>query len=87
MLTDRQIQMMTKTGFSRLFWEKLSELRKKNPTITHLEVYEILETEYKAGTGIRRYKNFNSFRARRDAKKIIDAKLINYKPTAYVPEV
>lgn len=66
MLTDRQIQMLTKSGFVKIFWEDYAMLSNKNPSITHEQVYERLEKEYQAGTGQRRYANFKSFRTRRD---------------------
>jgi hypothetical protein len=66
MLTDRQIQMLTRKGFVVLFWEDYAKMLKKDPTITHQQVYELLEQEYQKGTGQRRYANFKSFRTRRD---------------------
>jgi hypothetical protein len=66
MLTDRQIQMLTKKGFVALFWKEYSEQMKKDPSVTHEQVYELLENEYQKGTGQRRYANFKSFRTRRD---------------------
>lgn len=66
MLTNRQIQMLTKKGFIALFWEDYSRLCAENPCITHENVYELMEQEYISGTGQRRYSNFKSFRTRRD---------------------
>ena len=66
MLTERQIQMLTKVGFIKLFWGDYSKLSKKDPTTTHEQVYELLEKEYMEGTGQRRYANFKSFRRKRD---------------------
>ena len=66
MLTDRQIQMLTKKGFVSLFWDEYAKKLKDDPTITHEQVYELLEVEYQKGTGQRRYANFKSFRTRRD---------------------
>jgi len=66
MLTGRQIQMMTKTGFVDLFWSDLKALQKSSPAITHEQVYERMETEYTATFKQRRYANFKSFRVRRD---------------------
>jgi len=68
MLSNRQIQMLTKQGFAALFWSDLAARRKKNPAATHEEVYETLEREYITGTGQRRYANFNAFRRRRDER-------------------
>ena len=66
MLTSRIIQMTTKCGFVRLFWEELGRLQKTNSKITHEEVYNNLEKEYYQATGQRRYASFRSFRVRRD---------------------
>ena len=66
MLTDRQIQMLTKRGFVALFWEEYGKHVKNDPSVTHEQVYELLEQEYQNGTGQRRYANFKSFRTRRD---------------------
>lgn len=64
--TDRHIRMLTKKGFVELFWDEYKRLQRNNPTVTHEEVYNLLETEYQSATGQRRYANFKSFRARRD---------------------
>ena len=60
-MTDRALRMTTKKGFVTLFWE---EVRKSDRT--HEEVYEMLEQEYVAVFGRRRYSSFGSFRRRRD---------------------
>lgn len=69
MLTDRQIQMLSKQGFVALFWEDYGRLSRENEGVTHEQVYELLEEEYMKGTGQRRYANFKSFRTRRDECK------------------
>jgi len=66
MVSARAIQMMTKAGFVRLFWSELARLRKTETTITHEQVYEILESEYQREFGKRRYASFRSFRDNRD---------------------
>lgn len=66
MVSARAIQMMTKAGFVRLFWSELASLRKTDPTITHEQVYEIMEAEYQREFGQRRYANYRSFRDNRD---------------------
>lgn len=58
--------MVTKRGFTDLFWEELIRLRKENDKVTHEEVYEMLENEYESTYGQRRYSSFQSFRVRRD---------------------
>lgn len=62
-LTDRMLRMMTKQGFTELFWE---ELGKGGGDERHEDVYERLEREYVAAFGRRRYASFGSFRRRRD---------------------
>jgi hypothetical protein len=58
--------MITKKGFTQLFWEDFKQLQNENNKITHAEVYEKLEIEYKSEFKQRRYSNFKSFRTRRD---------------------
>lgn len=58
--------MLSKKGFVSLFWEDYARESRKNPNITHYDIYESLEKEYKKETGQRRYANFKSFRTRRD---------------------
>ena len=65
-MNARIVQMLTKQGFTNIFWEELKLQQQKNPKITHQEVYEKLEQEYKSQTGQRRYASFRSFRNRRD---------------------
>lgn len=66
MISQRLIRMVTKRGFADLFWEDLIRLRKENDKVTHEEVYEMLEQEYEATYGQRRYSSYQSFRVRRD---------------------
>ena len=66
MVSARCIQMMTKQGFTDLFWEELAKLRKVDHDVTHEQVYEKLELEYQLEFGQRRYANFRSFRDNRD---------------------
>jgi hypothetical protein len=66
MPTPRYIQMLSKPGFTALFWDELKQQQHANPKITHAEVYELLEKEYQQATGQRRYANFSSFLRRRD---------------------
>lgn len=67
-MNHRAVQMLSKTGFTALFWTDLARARSGNPKITHQQVYEAMETEYKAEFNQRRYANFNSFLRRRDEK-------------------
>lgn len=62
----RLIQMLTKQGFTNLFWNDLKKARKTNPKVTHEQIYEALEQEYQSEFKQRRYANFKSFRSRRD---------------------
>lgn len=66
MISARHIRMMTKQGFTDLFWEELARRRKIDFTITHEVVYEDLENEYIDIFKQRRYANFESFRSNRD---------------------
>lgn len=66
MIATRHIRMLTKQGFIGLFWEELARMRKVDATITHEQVYEILEGEYQQIFGLRRYASFRSFRDNRD---------------------
>lgn len=58
--------MMSKSGFVELFWKELARLRKVDDSITHEQVYEIMEQEYQREFGQRRYANWRSFRDNRD---------------------
>ena len=65
-MNERIVQMLTKQGFTAIFWDELRIQLKNNPKITHEDVYEKLEKEYQNETGQRRYASFRSFRNRRD---------------------
>lgn len=65
-MSPRVIQMLSKQGYTNLFWSDLATARKTNPAITHREVYEAMEAEYTAETTQRRYASFESFKQRRD---------------------
>lgn len=62
MMSERYIQMIDRLGFINLFWEKW----KSNNYARHEDAYEALETEYLEFFGCRKYKDFKSFRRRRD---------------------
>lgn len=62
MMSPRYIQMIDRRGFINLFWEKW----KTNEFDRHEDAYENLELEYIDYFGCRRYKDFKSFRRRRD---------------------
>lgn len=64
MITKTTIQMLTRKGFTELFWKKFNSGNFKK----HEDAYEQLEIEYETEFGIRKYKNFKSFRRRRDEK-------------------
>lgn len=66
MIAARHIRMMTKQGFTDLFFEELARRRKVDNTVTHEAVYEDLEAEYISVFCQRRYANFESFRSNRD---------------------
>lgn len=66
MVSARCVQMMSKSGFVELFWKELARLRKVDDSITHEQVYEIMEQEYQREFGQRRYANWRSFRDNRD---------------------
>lgn len=66
MISTRHVQMMTKAGFIAIFWTELAAMRKKDPEVTHEQVYEKLESEYQQQFGQRRYSSFRSFRDNRD---------------------
>lgn len=62
MITEKMIRMMSKDGFTEVFWEHLKQQRVTNPKATYIECYEEIEQEYIACFGKRRYTNFQSFR-------------------------
>jgi hypothetical protein len=62
------IRMLTKQGFADLFWEKLREKKKKNPSITQEAIFNELNEKYTCAIGCTRYSDFESFRKVRDRK-------------------
>ena len=62
MMSERYIQMIDRSGFINLFWEKW----KTNEYRRHEDAYEDLETEYLKFFGCRKYKDYKNFRRRRD---------------------
>ena len=61
LITERIIQMMDRRGLSICFGTNENrEIR------SHEDAYEVLENEYFAVMGRRRYLNFKSFKRRRD---------------------
>ena len=66
MVAARAIRMMTKQGFTDIFFETLERMKADDPATTHEQVYEILESEYYREFGQRRYASFRSFRDNRD---------------------
>lgn len=62
------IRMLTKKGFTDLFWERLKEARKADESITQETVFNILNDKYQAVMGCPRYSCLDSFRKVRDKK-------------------
>lgn len=62
---ERLRKLTTKDGFTDAFWEIV-----RSKDITHLAAYETLENEYRAYFKNKKYKNFASFRRRRDSEHI-----------------
>jgi len=58
------IRMLSKQGFADLFWEKLQEARKKNPSTTQEDVFDKLNEKYYNAIGCTRYSCYDSFRQR-----------------------
>ena len=73
---DKDIfRMLTRQGFSDLFWQRLQEARKLNPAVTQKEVFDELNAKYYTATGIFRYSSYDSFRLannRQDKNNKID---------------
>lgn len=61
-MTERIIRMIDKKGFCEVFWETVQSQK----YTTYEAAYEAVESEYKSVMGRRRYKNFQSFKRRRD---------------------
>ena len=62
MINEKLIRMMTKDGFTEVFWETLKQKRVDNPNLSYIDCYEEIESEYISCFGKRRYTNFQSFR-------------------------
>jgi hypothetical protein len=62
------IRMLTKKGFSDLFWEKLREARKTDNSTSQESVFNNLNEKYLKAIGCDRYSSFDSFRKCRDRK-------------------
>lgn len=61
-------RLVTDESFIRTFWETLREMRAKDPSVTHEDVYERLNDEYREVFGEDRFKSFDAFRKRRDKR-------------------
>ena len=61
-------RLVTDEGFIRVFWDTLRELRETDPSVTHEQVYELLNDEYREAFGEDRFKSFDAFRKRRDRR-------------------
>ena len=68
------LRMLTKKGFSDLFWERLREARKQDPCTTQEAVFDQMNEKYFASIGCTRYSCFDSFRIVRDKKNILKLK-------------
>ncbi len=62
------IRMLSKDGFTDLFWERLQEARKEDPCITQEAMFDALNNKYFKVIGCWRYSCYNSFRQVRDRK-------------------
>jgi hypothetical protein len=62
------IRMLTKRGFTELFWERLQGERKTDPCISQESVFNALNEKYMKAIGCTRYSCFDSFRIVRDKK-------------------
>lgn len=67
-MTNRLIQLTTKSGFVSLFWADLKTARTTNPKTTHETIYNQLENEYQEAFKQRRYSCFKSFLVVRDRR-------------------
>ena len=61
------LRMLSKQGFSDLFWERLQEARKKDQSVTQEIVFNILNEKYFKAIGCTRYNSYDTFRRRRDS--------------------
>jgi hypothetical protein len=58
------LRMLSRKGFIKLFWEKLSEARKFNAAITHKEIFDLLNEKWLNFSGEMKYSSYDSFRQR-----------------------
>ena len=61
-------RLVTDEGFIAAFWDRLKERRGVIPTVSHEEVFEELNEEYRKVFGEDRFKSFDAFRKRRDRR-------------------
>ena len=61
-------RLVTDEGFIAAFWERLREMRKKDPSVSQEAAYESLNEEYRSVFGVDRFKSFDAFRKRRDKR-------------------
>jgi hypothetical protein len=62
------IRMLTKQGFADLFWERLCEARKIEPSTTQEAVFDAMNEKYYNAIGCTRYSCYDSFRQRLNKK-------------------
>lgn len=55
-------RMVTRKGFTSLFWEELAERRRLNPATTRREVFEALNDLFEEEFGEPRYPSYDTFR-------------------------
>lgn len=60
------VRMFTRRGFIDLFWERLRLARENDPRITHEEIFNGMNFQWKGYTGELRFRSFESFRKCRD---------------------
>jgi hypothetical protein len=61
------IRMLTKQGFTDLFFEILQEAKKKDEMVTHEQVFNFLNERYIESIGCPRYTSYDAFRRRKDS--------------------
>ena len=61
-------RLVTDEGFIAAFWDRLTEMRKEDPSVSQEDVYESLNEEYRSVFGEDRFKSFDAFRKRRDKR-------------------
>ena len=60
------VRMFTRQGFIDLFWERLCRARENDPRITHEEIFDGMNFQWKSFTGEFRFRSYGSFRKCRD---------------------